>query len=60
MWFVYPGVKDRRYFGFPINDDWRVRNGVLTREGIQSCGLDHGDVENWMNRTHDLCQMKGE
>ena len=59
---VYLGVKDRGYFvfQFPINDDWRIRNGVLARDGIWSCGLNHGDVENWMNRMHALWQMKGE
>ena len=52
--FVYFGVKNRGdfIFWFPINDDRRVRNGVPTREGIQSCGLDHGDVEDWMDRAH--------
>ena len=54
--FVYLGIKDRGYFvfWFPINDDRRVRNGVPTREGIWSCGLDHGDMENWVDRTHAL------
>ena len=54
--FVYLGVKNRGdfVFRFPINDDRRIRNGVPTREGIQSCGLDHGDMENWVDRTHAL------
>ena len=54
--FVYLGIEDRGYFvfRFPINDDRRVRNGVPTREGIRSCGLDHGDMENWVDRTHAL------
>ena len=54
--FVYLGVKDRGYFvfRFPINDDRRVRDGVPTREGIRSCGLNHGDMENWVDRTHAL------
>ena len=41
-------------FQFPINDDQRVRNRVPTREGIWSCRLDHGDMENWVDRTHAL------
>ena len=54
--FVYLGVKDQEYFifWFPVNDDWRVRDGVLTREGVWSCGLDHGDMENWVDRMHAL------
>ena len=54
--FVYLGVKDRGYFifWFSVNDDWRVGNRVPTREGIWSCGFDHGDVENWVDRTHVL------
>ena len=54
--FVYLGIKDRGYFvfWFPINDDRGVRNGVPTREGIRSCRLDHGDMENWVDRTHAL------
>ena len=62
MSFVYLGVEDQGYlvFWFPINDDWSVRNRVLTREGIWSCGFDHGDMENWMNRMHAVWQMKGE
>ena len=54
--FVYLGIKDRGcfVFWFPINDDWRVRIGVPTREGIRSCGLNHGDIENWVDRTHAL------
>ena len=60
--FVYLGVKDQGYFifQFPINDDWGVRDGVLTREGVWSCRFNHGDVENWMSRMHALWQMKGE
>ena len=54
--FVYLGIEDQGYFvfRFPINDHRRVRNRVLTREGIWSCGLDHGDMENWMDRMHAL------
>ena len=54
--FVYLGIEDQGYFvfWFSINDDRRVRNGVLTREGIRSCGLDHGDMENWVDRRHTL------
>ena len=54
--FVYLGIKDRGYFvfQFPINDDWRVRNGVPTREGIRSCRLDHVDMENWIE-----CMLSG-
>ena len=54
--FVYLGVKDRGYFicWFPINDDRRVRDRVPTREGIQSCRLDHGDMENRVDKTHAL------
>ena len=54
--FVYLGVKGREYFvfWFPINDDRRVRDGVPTREGIWSCRLNHGDMENWVDRTHAL------
>ena len=54
--FVYLGVKDQGYFifQFPIDDDRRVRDGVLTREGIWSCRFDHGDMENWVDRTHAL------
>ena len=35
---VYLGIEDRGYFifQFPINDDRRVRDGVPTRERIQS------------------------
>ena len=46
--YVYLGVKDRGYFifRFPINDDWRVRNRVLTKEGFQNCRFNHGDMEN--------------
>ena len=49
--FVYLGIKDQGYFvfQFPNNDDRRVRNGVPTREGIRSCGLNHGDMENWVD-----------
>ena len=52
--FVYLGVKNRGdfVFWFPINDAWRVRNGVPTKEGIWSCGLNHGDMENRVDRTH--------
>ena len=54
--FVYLRIKDRGYFvfRFPINDDRRVRDGVLPREGIWSYGLNHGDMENWVDRTHAL------
>ena len=54
--FVHLGIKDRGYFvlWFPINDDRRVRNRVPTREGIWSCGLNHGDMENWVDQTHAL------
>ena len=49
--FVYLGIKDRGYFvfWFPITDDRRVRNGVPTQEGIRSCRLNHGDMENWVD-----------
>ena len=49
--FVYLGIEDRGYFvfQFPINDNRRVRNRVPTGEGVRSCGLDHGDMENWVD-----------
>ena len=54
--FVYLGIEDQGYliFRFPINDNQRVRDGVPTRERIWSCGFNHGDMENWVDRAHAL------
>jgi hypothetical protein len=56
------GVKDGHdfIFDFTINFDWRWQRLGTIWNGVQSCGFQLGDMEDWMNCMEMVWKPQGD